>query len=84
MVARQALGMETGPVEELFTGIDWEGLALPDGTISHGYGLNGRRLRAGWGVFGGESWLVRGMITPHLLFSLALHSPSISWPPFLR
>jgi hypothetical protein len=55
--AREALGLPTAVVEQLFEAIDWADLTLPDGTISHGYSESGELLPSGWDVFGGESWL---------------------------
>jgi hypothetical protein len=57
--AQQALGIETAAMEQVLKDIDWAGLILPDGSISHGYNHDcSERLEAGWKDFGTESWLV--------------------------
>lgn len=57
--ARQALGLDTGPVEAVLTGIDWSRLILPNGSLSHGYAPGtDTPLPTGWSDFGSESWLV--------------------------
>ena len=56
--ARQAVGLETGSVEQLLAGIDWADLRLPDGQIGHGYNTScTQRLESGWYDFGTETWL---------------------------
>jgi hypothetical protein len=56
--ARTALGLDTAAVEQVLVGIDWTGLILPDGSISHGYDdACTERLPFGWRDFGTESWL---------------------------
>jgi len=57
--AREALGLDTAPVEAVLTGIDWTDLLLPNGQVSHGYdNACSTRLEAGWYDFGTETWLV--------------------------
>jgi len=56
--AQEALGLDTADVEQVLTDIDWAGLILPDGSISHGYNHDcTQRLGLGWEDFGTESWL---------------------------
>jgi len=56
--ARQALGLEASQVEQLLTNIDWAGLLLSNGQISHGYNYScTQRLDSGWNDFGTETWL---------------------------
>jgi hypothetical protein len=56
--AHEALGLETAAIEQVLTDIDWAGLILPDGSMSHGYDHDcAQRLEAGWKDFGTESWL---------------------------
>lgn len=56
--ARQALNLDTGPVEAVLTEIGWDELLLPDRSISHGYLEDCSQIGGGWHDFGGESWLV--------------------------
>jgi hypothetical protein len=56
--ACQILEMEIEDLEEMIEEVDWEDLILSNGTISHGYSLDGERLRVGWDTFGCETWLV--------------------------
>lgn len=56
--AQEALGLDTTDIEQVLTDIDWAGLILPDGSISHGYDHDcAQRLESGWEDFGTESWL---------------------------
>jgi hypothetical protein len=57
--AQQALGLPTSAAEQAFGAIDWPGLVLPSGRLSHGYALAdcATPLAADWSDFGTESWL---------------------------
>jgi len=56
--AQEALGLDTAETEQVLSDIDWAGLTLPDGSISHGYDHDCvQRLESGWKDFGTESWL---------------------------
>lgn len=56
--AQEALGLDTADVEQVLADIDWAGLILPNGTISHGYNHDcTQRLDPTWEDFGTESWL---------------------------
>jgi len=62
--AQEALGLDTADIEQVLADIDWAGLILPDGSISHGFEYDpndpsfcGQRLEDRWKDFGTESWL---------------------------
>jgi hypothetical protein len=57
MEAQHALGLDGTATEALLRAIDWKALILPDGSISHGFDVGGRRLDSAWRDFGGETWL---------------------------
>ena len=57
--AEDALGLDTSRSEGLLTGIDWDALLLPGGSLSHGYHPRAPGIMPNpWNDFGTESWLV--------------------------
>ncbi|MFZ1466039.1 MAG: hypothetical protein WAV60_18490 [Anaerolineae bacterium] len=59
LTAQNALGLDTVATEQMLREFDWEGLILPDGTISMGFDDRKSRIRWGWKDFGTEAWLVQ-------------------------
>ncbi|CAN5586237.1 hypothetical protein BH09PLA1_BH09PLA1_26970 [soil metagenome] len=58
LLASQALGLPTAPMEQAIDNVNWQALKLPNGQVSHGFSESGTRLPQGWDYFGGESILV--------------------------
>jgi hypothetical protein len=63
IAARTALGMPTAQPEDALLAVDWTDLALPNGSLRHGYSYAsspshcGAPLASYWWDFGTETWL---------------------------